>query len=110
MAKLGVYFQKGDNARIAGKMQYHYRLAFDKDGIAMYYVFKNCRDFIRTIPNLVYSEKDVEDIDTDGEDHIYDESRYAMMMNVINPRKHVLRDRQDFNPLDYDSSIFNIRR
>lgn len=110
MAKLGVYFQKGDNARIAGKMQYHYRLAFDKDGIAMYYVFKTCRDFIRTIPNLVYSEKDVEDIDTDGEDHIYDESRYAMMMNVINPRKHILRDRQDFNPLDYDSSIFNIRR
>lgn len=109
MAKMGVYFNRGDNARLAGKMQYHYRLAFDKDGIPMYYVFNTCRDFIRTITNLVYSEKDVEDIDTDGEDHIYDESRYAIMLNVINPRRHILRDKQDYNPLDFTNDIFNKR-
>ena len=109
MAKFGVYFQKGDNARLAGKMQYHYRLAFDNDGIPMLYVFNNCRDFIRTIPNLVYSEKNVEDIDTDGEDHIYDESRYAIMMNTISPRQHILRSKQDFDPLDYENVFKNMR-
>lgn len=109
MGKLGVYFEKGNNERIAGKMQYHFRLAFDRMGIPMFYVFKTCQDYIRTIPNLVYSEKVVEDIDTDGEDHIYDESRYAFMRNVINPRTHVLRMRNDFNPLNIDSRLFDRR-
>lgn len=83
-----VYFSKGDHARLAGKMQFHYRLAFDSMGLPMFYVFKSCKDFIRTIPNLVYDEKKVEDIDTDGEDHIYDEQRYLFMEHPLNPRKN----------------------
>lgn len=110
MAKFGVYFQKADNSRIAGKMQYHYRLAFDKDGIPMFYIFNTCKNFIRTIPNLVYSEKDVEDIDTDCEDHIYDESRYAIMLNSIAPRQHILKTKSDFNPLDMDFDILKTAR
>ncbi len=110
MQKYGVYFQKADNSRLAGKMQYHHRLAFDKNGIAMLYVFNTCKDFIRTIPNLVYSEKNVEDIDTDGEDHIYDESRYAIMMNIINPRRNFLQPKHEYNPLDINNDIFKIVR
>ena len=105
MAKHGVYFNKGDNARLAGKMQYHSRLAFDNNGLPMFYVFRTCEDYIRTVPNLVYSEKDVEDIDTDGEDHIYDESRYAIMMNQITPRRNVLHDEQLYNPLDVNHDL-----
>ena len=78
MAKNGVYYNKGDNARLSGKMQYHSRLAFDEDGLPMYYVFKSCKDYIRTMPNLVYSMVDVEDIDTTGEDHIYDERKVKL--------------------------------
>ena len=106
-AEMGVYWNKGDNSRISGKMQFHYRLAFDEKGIAMFYCFNTCRDFIRTIPNLVYSEKHVEDIDTDGEDHIYDESRYAFMTNVITPRKTVLRSIREFDPLNMSDRIFS---
>ena len=79
----GVVFRKGDNTRLAGKMQLHERLKFREDGRPMLYVFNTCRDFIRTIPSLAYSERDVEDIDTDGEDHIYDELRYVCMKNPI---------------------------
>lgn len=104
-SKHGVYFGKGDNARLAGKMQYHSRLAFDQNGLPMYYVFRSCRDYIRTTPNLVYSEKNVEDIDTEGEDHIYDESRYAIMKNQIPPRRNVLHDHQLYNPLDVDHDL-----
>ena len=64
-----IYFQKGDHARLAGKMQCHYRLAFDDDGLPMFYVFNTCKHFIRTIPSLMYSETQVEDIDTKMEDH-----------------------------------------
>lgn len=90
MEKCGVYFQPADNTRLAGKMQYHYRLAFDEEGLPMFYVFKSCKEFIRTIPSLVYNDVKVEDIDTDQEDHIYDESRYVMMRHPLNPRKNVL--------------------
>ena len=53
----------------------------------MFQVFDTCRNFIRTIPNLVYDETNVEDIDTTQEDHIYDECRYVLMENPISPPK-----------------------
>ena len=52
----------------------------------MFYCFSTCRNFIRTLPNLVYDETDVEDIDTTQEDHIYDEFRYVCMANPIKAR------------------------
>lgn len=81
-----VYFSKGDHERLAGWMQMHYRMAFDENGYPMMYIFKNCKGFIRTIPQLMYDEHKVEDIDTDGEDHIADETRYVCMSRPIKPR------------------------
>jgi phage terminase large subunit len=82
-AKAGVSWIPGDNDRMNGKMQLHTRLKFDEEGRPGLYVFNNCRDFIRTIPNLVYSMTNPEDVDTDGEDHIYDETRYFLQMNPV---------------------------
>lgn len=79
MEKERVYFEKGDHQRLPGKMQFHYRLRFGVNGRAMFYVFNTCINFIRTIPSLVYSTTDVEDVDTSQEDHIYDATRYVFM-------------------------------
>lgn len=87
MQKSRVYFNKGDHARLPGKMQCHYRLAFDEEGRPMFYVFNTCKHFIRTIPALIYSETDVEDVDTKMEDHIYDDWRYVCMSRPIEPRE-----------------------
>ena len=86
-AKYGIYFTPGDHERLPGWMQCHYRLAFDDDGLPMFYVFNTCKHFIRTIPALMYSETQVEDIDTKLEDHIYDEWRYVCMARPIPPRQ-----------------------
>lgn len=67
--KNGVLFNPGDNSRLPGWLQIHYRLAFDENGYPMMYVFKNCKAFIRTMPLLMYDEHKPEDLDTDGEDH-----------------------------------------
>ena len=96
----GIYFEKGDNTRRAGKMQIHNRLAFDENGIPMLYVFNTCRHFLRTFPELIYSQTDVEDIDTDGEDHIYDEVRYVAMVHPINPPKRKMPEPKPYNPLE----------
>lgn len=81
----GVYFERGRHDRLSGKMQCHYRMAFDGDGRPMMYVFKNCRQFLRTVPNLIYDINNVEDIDTTQEDHDYDAMRYFFMANPIRP-------------------------
>ena len=95
-----IYWSRGDNTRLAGKMQFHYRLAFDDDGDCMFQVFNTCRQFIRTIPSLVYSESRVEDVDTDCEDHIYDESRYVIMEHPISPKPRTTIRRRRDDPLD----------
>lgn len=99
MERQGMYFDKADNSRIPGKMQCHYRLSFDENGRSGFYCFNTCKQFIRTIPNIVYSDQHVEDINTEGEDHIYDEWRYMMMKYPINPKFEV-KKRKAFSPLD----------
>lgn len=105
MERERVYFDKGDHARIDGKMQVHHRLAFDNEGIPMFYCFNTCPHFIRTVPNLVYDDSNVEDIDTDGEDHIYDEFRYVCMKNPIAPPMRVQKKPKAYDPLDLDEGI-----
>lgn len=99
-SKYGVYFDRGDNARIPGWMQVHYRLAFDDYGKPMMYVFKNCTSFIRTMPLLQYDEHKVEDLDTDGEDHIADETRYLCMARPIKARSVSKPDLYAQSPLN----------
>ena len=96
----GVVFDKGDNARIAGKMQLHERLRFDEQGRPKLQVFSTCRDFIRTVSTLPYSEKKPEDIDTDAEDHIYDETRYVCMAHPLTPTKKPPQVYKPFSPFD----------
>lgn len=99
--RAGIYFDKGDNARIPGWMQMHYRLAFDDNGIPMMYIFNTCKGFTRTIPELQYSTTKPEDLDTDGEDHIADETRYMCMARPIKARFSNTNDKIGYDdPLD----------
>ncbi len=78
-----VYFQKADNTRLAGKMQIHKRLQLNSLGRPSLYLFAHCRHMIRTLPQLVYSKSNIEDVDTTGEDHLYDVLRYFLMAKPL---------------------------
>lgn len=96
-ARYGIYFSPGDNNRIPGWMQVHYRLQFDQNGYSRMYVFNNCKAFIRTMPLMMYSETKPEDLDTKLEDHCPDEVRYMCMSRPIKPiipveRKSIVSD------------------
>lgn len=98
--RYGIYFTPGDNERIAGWMQVHYRLQFDINGYPRMYFFDNCKAARRTIPLMMYSETHPEDLDTKLEDHCPDEIRYMCMSKPVKPivpieRKIILSD-----PLD----------
>lgn len=113
-AKNQVYFSPGDHARIPGWMQMHYRMSFDENGKPMMYVFSNCKAFIRTIPTLQYSKTRVEDLDTEGEDHVADEVRYFCMSRPIKPTLAQEPDRYKDSPmyqaLDIDKADLMPRR
>ena len=109
--KCGVYNNKGDHTRLAGLMQFHYRLSFNQYGIPMFYCFKSCAQFIRCIPLLTYDEKNVEDINTTLEDHNYDETRYVFMEHPLNPLKTIKHytNKDPLPPMD-PLNIYPVRR
>ena len=84
-ARYGIYWTPGDNHRIPGWMQVHYRLQFDQKGYPRMYVFENCKAFIRTLPLQMYSEVNPEDLNTELEDHCPDEVRYLCMARPVAP-------------------------
>lgn len=78
MAVHGVAWWRGDNKRVAGAEQVRSRIT-GENGRPLLYVLDCCDDTIRTLPTLQHDETNPEDLDTDGEDHAYDDIRYACM-------------------------------
>ena len=78
-------WRRADNKRIPGAAQLRLRLV-GENGRPMLYFSETCIDTIRTLPVLQHDEKNPEDVDTEGEDHAYDETRYACMSRPWQPR------------------------
>lgn len=87
--QMDIPWERGNNrpgSRIAGVELFREMLLTsadtDKilpDKVPAFFVTEDCRDFIRLIPNMPRSEKNPDDVDTDSEDHIWDETRYAIL-------------------------------
>lgn len=83
-SRLGVIFRRADNKRVAqsgamgGWDQLRSRLK-GEEGKPMLYFFSTCIHTIRTLPALQHDSMRAEDVDTEGEDHAPDETRYACM-------------------------------
>lgn len=80
----GIYFRPADNKRVAqrgamGGWDIMRARLKGEENRPMLYVFSTCRDFIRTVPTLQHDEARPEDLDTNAEDHVADEARYACM-------------------------------
>jgi hypothetical protein len=90
---------RGNHDRINGLAMFHQRLMTDGvDGRPMMMVFDHCVHFIRTIPSLVPDPSKPEDVDTSLEDHVYDESRYAVMSKFShNPAAALARQNGQWN-------------
>lgn len=84
MRREGVLWRKADKCRKAGWGQVRIRLLGDEDTASpLIYFFENCIHAIRTLPLMQHDAHDIEDIDTDMEDHAPDTIRYACMARPI---------------------------
>lgn len=112
--QVGFTLEKGVNDRLSGLSRMHDLMKLEAhDGRPLLLVFDNCRAFIRTVPALVYDQKNFEDVDTTMEDHVYDEARYAMMSPMSRQTSRQgymdyeefnlpnLSDEDFFDPLDW---------
>jgi hypothetical protein len=84
LGRLGLSFKeaaKGPGSRVAGwsamRNMFHAakQTPWEHPGL---FVFNTCRQFIRTVPSLPRDSVKVDDVDTDAEDHIGDETRYEL--------------------------------
>lgn len=86
MEKEGVYWDPADKrpgSRVQGWeamrqafSNAHPRPAGEPREYPGLFVFDTCVSFIRTVPVLPRDDKNIDDVDTDAEDHIADEARY----------------------------------
>ena len=76
----------------------------------MLQVYECCKDFIRTIPDLVMDEHKFEDVDTKGEDHAYDEACHICMYRPLSPdmqaRRQSLHDKRIAALIKGDTSSY----
>jgi hypothetical protein len=104
LAKVGVPCRPGDNTRIGkngamgGWDQFRSRLRGEANDRPMMAVFSTCKDFIRTVPVLQHDPDRPEDVDTESEDHVADEVRYACMSR---PWVRAVKDAPAKKPNDY---------
>ena len=85
MARVGVRWVPADNrpgSRASGlealRKMLKAGLTFPMEEPGLF-IFDTCTNFIRTVPVLPRDERKTDDVDSDAEDHIYDESRYRLM-------------------------------
>jgi len=79
----GLTIIKGDNNRLAGWSLIHSYLHYTENKEPLLKFFNTCTYMIETIPGVIHDMKNVEDLDTNGEDHGLDALRYALMTKPI---------------------------
>lgn len=92
-APYGIRLTKGDPDRTQKIRQFRERLALPQNEYErpMMVVYSTCKHFIRTIPTLCMDEDNAEDIDTESEDHVYDEAALLCMERPMDTLRNTLR-------------------
>jgi hypothetical protein len=85
----GLMMRPGDPSRSLKYRQFHEHLRIPRDsdgnvtGTPMLQIYNTCNHFVRTIPALILDENNIEDVETDSEDHVYDDSCHVMMHRPV---------------------------
>ena len=98
-AKNGVPLIPADNARIPGWQRVRENLATAPDGRPYLLIFSTCRNLIRTLPALVYDERNAEDVSDRSEDHAPEALRYGLMSRPRAAAAAPQKPGRRYNPL-----------
>ena len=94
-AAVGVRLQPSSRDTKLGAARVHRALDYANGLPPEILIFDNCKNLIRTLPNLPRDKNDLEKVDTHAEDHAFDALRYMLMgghqMRVAEPRTYRLK-------------------
>ena len=87
---------RANNDRKAGLQVVHdYLKENDENGQPMFQAFNTCYHTIRTLPVLMPKDNDIEDVNSEMEDHLYDAVRYGLMSRyAAHPQRFLNNPRQ----------------
>ncbi len=75
-----IIVRRSNRDRVSGKMRVHDYLSMNEKKEFYWQIDSSCKNLIRTLPDLVISEKNNEDVEKGKqEDHAYDSCRYYLM-------------------------------
>lgn len=86
---MGLQMRPGDPSRVLKWRQFHEHLRVTRDdegnvnGVPMVQIYSACQHFIRTVPSLIVDPNNIEEIDSDGEDHCADEAALLFMYRPL---------------------------
>ncbi len=75
----GILIEMADNRRVIGWTRVREYLSLMPDEKPAWQCFTTCDNLLRTLPELVHDERNVEDVDGNCEDHAPESLRYALM-------------------------------
>lgn len=114
---IGINIVRGDTlakgARLNRKAMLHRYLADAPDGTPYLLIHPSCRDIIKAIPELQYDERNVEDIDTTGDDHSYDSVTLGLVTlgyapqasKILVPKNKVVQTYPTWNTNQYGNVV-----
>lgn len=74
-----IWLNKADNSRILGWTRMREYMKMSPDGLPYWVITENCTNLIRTIPQLIHHDRQVEDVSDRVEDHGPESCRYGLM-------------------------------
>lgn len=77
-ARHNIVFFPATKQRVPGWTLFHQYLFWNENTQPKIIFFNHCHNAIRTIPELIYDERNVEDVDSESEDHLADVCRYFL--------------------------------
>lgn len=75
----GVWLNKADNDRLQGWTRMREYMKKSPDGMPYWVIFDTCTNLIRTLPQLIHHDRQVEDVSDKVEDHGPESCRYGLM-------------------------------
>ncbi len=86
---MGLQMRPGDPSRVLKWRQFHEHLRVPRDengvvnGVPMVQIYSNCIHFIRTVPGLIVDPNNIEDVESNSEDHCGDEAALLFMHRPV---------------------------
>lgn len=103
--KNGVPIIQADNSRVIGWQRIREYMADAPDEHPYWMAFENCKNLIRTLPELIYDDHNAEDVADGLEDHAPESLRYGLMSRPARTKVKVKPKPKPYDPLSTDKPL-----